>query len=277
MKTFILSTDFSDNALNAIRYACTLNKKLNAKLVLFHSYVVPVYSTDIPLTIPQDKELRDASEKALNQLRDKLRKEFPDMEIEADLNQGYPEEEIVFAADKHKADMIIMGTKGASGLREALVGTISAAVMEYANCPVMAVPADCNYKDFKKIVFATNYAEGDFHYVEQVLDFARPFGADLILIHISSGEFERSLEFDAIERFKERIKEDSKYKNVHFKLLESKNVYEGLNNYLDEVQADLVAMTMRKRSFIQKLFKRSITQKMAYHTHIPLIAFKVPE
>ncbi len=276
MKTFLLPTDFSDNALHALHYACSLNRKLNAKLVLFHSYVIPVYSTDIPLTVPHDTELRKASEPALRELKDRLGKEFPGMEIEVDLHQGYPEEEIVFAADKHRADLIIMGTQGASGLREALVGTISAAVMEYANCPVMAVPAECNYKDFSKIVFATNYAEGDFLYVEQVLDFARPFGADLILLHISSGEFERSLEFDAIERFKERIKEDSNYKKVHFKLMESKNVYEGMNHYLDEVQADLVAMTMRKRSFIQKLFKRSITQKMSYHTSIPLIAFKVP-
>lgn len=275
MRTYLVPTDFSDNAKHAIDYALSLNKTMNARIILFHSYVVPVYSTDIPLTVPQDAELRQASEEAMEKLSSRLKKENPSTEFITQVQQGYPEEEIVIAADKHKVEMIIMGTQGASGLREALVGTISAAVMENANCPVMTVPAECNFKPFKKIVFATNYAEGDFHYIEHVLDFARPYSADLVLLHISSGEFERSLEFDAIERFKERIKEDTKYKNVTFKLLESKDVYKGMNHYLEEVQADLVAMTMRKRSFIQKLFKRSITQKMAYHSEIPLIAFHV--
>ncbi len=277
MRTYLVPTDFSDNAKHAINYALHFNDKMNARIILFHSYVVPVYSTDIPLVVPQDSELKKASEEAMEKLRLRLIKEHPATDFITEVQQGYPEEEIVIAAEKHNVDMIIMGTQGASGLREALVGTISAAVMEHANCPVMTVPAECNFRPYKKIVFATNYAEGDFHYIEQVLDFARPYSADLVLLHISSGEFERTLEFDAIERFKERIKEDSKYKNVSFKLLESKDVYKGMNLYLEEIQADLVAMTMRKRSFIQKLFKRSITQKMAYHSEIPLIAFHVSE
>ncbi len=277
MRTYLVPTDFSDNAKHAIDYALRFNEKMNAKIILFHSYVVPVYSTDIPIVVPQDAELRQASEEAMERLRLHFKKEYPKTEFLTEVQQGYPEDEIVMAADRLKVDMIIMGTQGASGLREALVGTISAAVMEQANCPVMAVPAESNFKPYKKIVFATNYAEGDFHYIEQVLEFAKPYSADLVLLHISSGEFERTLEFDAIERFKERIKEDSNYKNVTFKLLESKDVYKGMNLYLEEIQADLVAMTMRKRSFIQKLFKRSITQKMAYHSEIPLIAFHVSD
>lgn len=274
MKTYLLPTDFSDNAAHAVRYALSLNRKINARVVLFHSYVIPVYGTDIPIVVPQDTELRKASEDALHKLLSQLKQEFPETEFSTDIQSGYPEEEIVAAAASHKADMIIMGTQGASGLREALVGTITAEVMKHAPCPVMAVPASAAFKPYKKIVFATNYTEGDFLYVEQVLEFARPFGAELILLHISSGEFERAIEYDAIERFKERIKEDSRYKNVQFKLLESRDVYQGLNLYLEEIQADLVAMTMRKRSFIQKIFQRSVTRKMAYHSHIPLIAFR---
>ncbi len=275
MKTFLLPTDFSENASHAIRYAMALNQKMKARVILFHSYVIPVYATDIPVIVPQDAELKKISEEALELLHKRLQKEFPEMDIVSDVQQGYPEDEIVSAARTHHADMVIMGTQGASGLREALVGTITAAVMAHAPCPVMAVPIECEFSPYKRIVFATNYAEGDFQYVEQVLDFARPFASELVLLHISSGEFERTIEFDAIERFKERISEDSKYKNVQFKLLESVDVYKGMNLYLDEIKADLVAMTMRKRSFIQKIFQRSITQKMAYHSHIPLIAFKV--
>lgn len=276
MNTILLPTDFSDNSIHAIRYALTLNKKIKAKAVLFHSYVIPVYATDVPVVMPVDSELKKASEEALSKILSELQREFPELKLSMDVQQGYPEDEIVRAAGRHKCDLILMGTRGASGLKEVLVGTITASIMESASCPVIAVPDDASLRVPQKMVFATNYAEGDLLYVEQVVELARLFDAEVILLHISSGEYEKTYEFDAIERFKERIKEDSRYKQLSFRLLESKDVYDGLSLYLDEVKADFVAMTMRKRSFMQKLFSRSITRKMVYHTHIPLMAFRTP-
>ena len=72
-----------------------------------------------------------------------------------------------------------------------------------------------------------------------------------------------------------RLKEDSHFANIDFNLLENKDVYEGLSEFLISSGADFVATSMRRRSFLQKLFTRSITKEMAYHTHIPLLAFKV--
>ena len=224
-----------------------------------------------------DEELRKVSEEALSNLVSKLKAENPGVDIDSFVSQGYAEDEIVDAAKSSGADMIVMGTQGASGLREALVGTITASVMDHAECPVMAVPEGASFTSFDKIVYATSYAEGDFQHVEEIIDFARLFNAEVILLHISSGTVDTSYEFESIERFKERIVEDSQYERISFKLLENKSVYEGLNQFLEEVKADLVAMTLHKRSFVQKLFNRSITKRMAYHTHIPLIAFKTEE
>ncbi|REJ81733.1 MAG: universal stress protein [Bacteroidetes bacterium] len=277
MKTFLVPTDFSENALHAARYALTMNRKMKAKIVLFHSYVVPVYASDIPVIVPIDAELLKAGEESCRRLHAAMRAEFPESEIIMDIKQGYPEEEIIEAASSHKADLIIMGTKGASGLRETLIGTITASVMENATCPVMAVPFETVFKPFERFVFATNYAEGDFRYVEQVLEFVKAFDATLVLLHISSGEIEKSYEYEAIERFKERIKDDSAYSRLEIKLIESTDVYEVLNKFIVDSKADVVAMTMRKRSFIQKLFSRSVTKRMAYHTHIPLIAFRAAD
>lgn len=277
MKNVLVPTDFSGNATHAIRFALELCRKQKAKMTLFHSFVIPVYATDVPVFPQADEELRKVSEDTIQKLVNKLEEENPGIEMDSLITQGYAEDEIVEAAKAKQADIIIMGTQGATGLREALVGTITASVMEHAGCPVMAVPEKATFTSFDKIVYATSYAEGDFQHVEEIIEFARPFNAEVILLHISSGEIENSYEFESIERFKERIAEDSKYEKVSFRLLEHKNVYEGLNLFLEETKADLVAMTMHKRSFIQKIFNRSITRKMAYHTHIPLIAFTTNE
>ncbi|MBK9540961.1 MAG: universal stress protein [Bacteroidetes bacterium] len=277
MKNILVPTDFSGNATHAIRFALELSRKQKSKITLFHSFVLPVYATDIPVFPQADEELRKVSEEALSNLVSKLKNENPGVVIDSFVSQGYAEDEIVDAAKSSGADMIVMGTQGASGLREALVGTITASVMDHAECPVMAVPEGASFTSFDKIVYATSYAEGDFQHVEEIIDFARLFNAEVILLHISSGTVDTSYEFESIERFKERIVEDSQYERISFKLLENKSVYEGLNQFLEEVKADLVAMTLHKRSFVQKLFNRSITKRMAYHTHIPLIAFKTEE
>lgn len=277
MKNILVPTDFSGNATHAIRFALELSRKQKSKITLFHSFVLPVYATDIPVFPQADEELRKVSEEALSNLVSKLKAENPGVDIDSFVSQGYAEDEIVDAAKSSGADMIVMGTQGASGLREALVGTITASVMDHAECPVMAVPEGASFTSFDKIVYATSYAEGDFQHVEEIIDFARLFDAEVILLHISSGTVDTSYEFESIERFKERIVEDSQYERISFKLLENKSVYEGLNQFLEEVKADLVAMTLHKRSFVQKLFNRSITKRMAYHTHIPLIAFKTEE
>ncbi len=277
MKTILIPTDFSKNSDNAVHFALELNKKLEAKAVLFHSYVVPAFASDMPVVMPSDEELKGNAKKGMKNLKEKLQGEYPGMEIETMILDGYAEDEIVAATADKKTDLVIMGTQGASGLREVLIGSITAAVMEDTECPVLAIPENASFKGIHKMVFATNYAENDFENIENVIDMARKFDAEVILLHISNGDLDTAYEFAAIETFKERIREDSKYEKVNFKLLESRDVIDGLSFYLDEVRADMLAMSMHHRTFFQKIFNRSKTKRMAFHTHIPLLAFHVKE
>jgi len=275
MKTILVPTDFSENALNAILYALKMNKKIKAKIILFHSYIIPVYATDIPLPEVDEEEFRNGSLKELRKLKTRFQSESPGIvfEVELSTTQGFAGEEIVKIAGEKKADLVVMGTKGATGLREALVGSFTADVIETINCPVLAVPEKAKFDDLKKIVFATNYALNDFENIKKAIDFAKHFNADIILLHVATGDLDRTFEFNSIERFKEQIKQESKYDKVTFKLLENTNVLEAMNLYLDEVKADMVAMTTRHRSFFQKLFNRSMAKRMSYHSHIPVIVF----
>lgn len=274
MKKIIVPTDFSIEAEHALRFACELNAKLKAEIVLHHSYVLPVYATDLPVLLPSDEELYNTSKEALDALKSKLLRDYPDMRFSSLATGGFAEDEIPAAAEAEGAGLIIMGTKGASGIKEALIGTIAAAVMDKAPCPVMAVPEEASWRNLDRIVYATGYEEGDFTNAENLINLAKTLGAEVILLHVTSGKNDRSFEFDAIERFKERLVEETKYDRISFKLLDDRDVYHGVTNYVEEVRADMLAMTIRHRSLISKLFERSTTKRMAYHTRIPLIAYQ---
>jgi len=273
MKKILVPVDFSPNSEHALRFVCELNRKLKATVLLHHSFVIPVYATEVPILIPTDAELLRSSEEGLQQLQTRFRNDYPETRFETIVTAGYAEEEITEVAHQHHADLIVMGTKGASGLREALIGTITASVLEKSTCPTIAIPSEATWKNFDRIVYATSYAEGDFANVEWLIDFARMLDAEVILLHVASDKNDKTYEFDAIERFKTRLAEESHYAKLTLKLLEGDEVYESMVRYMEEVKADMIAMTIHHRGALEKLFGRSLTKRMAYHTGIPLIAF----
>lgn len=89
MKTILVPTDFSANAEHAIRYAVIFAKPFGAKVVLFHSYLLPVYATDLPLPVATDEALRLASQESLEKLATRMRSEFPGVNFETRLEAGY--------------------------------------------------------------------------------------------------------------------------------------------------------------------------------------------
>jgi nucleotide-binding universal stress UspA family protein len=277
MKTILVPTDFSTCAENAAVFAVELNKKFGGKVVLFHSYTVPIYATEVPMPVPSEYEMKKDAVKALNQLRSKLSINYPDTDFHCKTDNGFAENKIVQMEKEVKANYVVMGTRGAGGLRELLVGSNTAAVISSSVCPVIAVPENAKCKGLDKIVFAANYAEGDFRNAFEVVSLAREFNAEVILLHIEEDATYKAFDFSQLESFRIRIQRESNYPKISARLLEDKDILDGLNRYIEEVNAGLLAVTMRHRSFMQRLFSRSLTKRLAYHTHIPLMAFHTAE
>jgi nucleotide-binding universal stress UspA family protein len=279
MKTIVIPTDFSPNAENAIKYAFEMNRVLKAEIQLFHSYVLPVYATDIPVTTPDMAGLRHESQKALQKEKAKMERIFPDIHSRVHLSTsaGFPEEEIPAFAEKKKAGLVVMGTKGATGLKEVIFGTNTANVIGKLKCPLLAIPEQAEFRGLNKIVFATNYAENDTENISVVIDFARHFDAEVVLLHIASSDSSLPFEYNSIETLGQRMRESNHYEKISYKLLENTDIEEGINLYVDEIKADIVALTNRPRSLFRKLFDRSLSKKMAFHSRIPLLVFHVDE
>ncbi len=273
MKNIIVPTDFSENANNALIYALSIARKTGAKVILFNAYHLPASNSttlrDISPILKQDAE-QDLARLA-NQI--KSNPQFSNVIYKTIARKGHLVNELNTVARETHADLIVMGTKGASGISELLIGTNTASVIADTKCPVMAVPASAVYKDISHILYATDYNEVDFDSIGKLTELARVFNASILLLHVADDSQTLVNEKNLIDKFTQKVKQKIAYPHISYRLVESTDILDGLDSTIESMNIDLVAMTTRKRGFFERFFSNSITKTMAYHTHIPLLAF----
>lgn len=275
MKTILFPTDFSSGAFNALKYALGLSDKLKAKLILFNSFHIPAYSSQVPLDQDVEEQLLNIAEGELRKIENNALLEYKNLAVESVVNYGLAVDNIISLTEEKHADLIIMGTKGATGLKEVFIGSIAASVLEKSPCPVMVIPENAKFKNIDKIVFATNFRDNDFNSIASLVKIAALFNSKIMIVHVSQVAPTRDYESDLMQWYKEELKKKAniEYKNISFHDLVGGNVDYELEDFIEKNNVDLLALSMRKRNVLSKLFDRSLTKKMAYHSHTPLLAF----
>src|SRR5450432_2693106 len=163
MFTILIPTDFSASATNAVRYSLQLTKKLPCKIIFFHGELIPVPPNAdvsvIPVEIDHDA-VRKTLTKNIQRVLFSLKIKGSAERFTYDVSDGVSISlQILEAAERHKADMIMMGTQGASGLAKFIVGTNTTEIIARAKIPVIAVPSAYRFKPLKKILFASDLQE----------------------------------------------------------------------------------------------------------------------
>ncbi len=277
MKKILFPTDFSETADRAFIYALNLADKIGASIVTLHVWQ-PVAMDDMYSSLPYDKiyEMLDLANfenyrDVIPHLRELAEQHgLQHIQLSHVLESGLTDDTILEVAKKESADMIIMGTQGASGLKEFFIGSITAEIMENAHCPVIGVPIKGEFKDsMKDIAFTVNFEEEEAKALRAVMDFAGLFGANVHCLHVDvSHTHEMTHKMD---NWKAQFTAD---KNVQFEVVDGTNVVKAVLDYVDRNDIDMLAMLTHKRNFFQELFTFSYTKKLAYHAHKPLLALQ---
>ncbi len=270
MKTILVPTDFSPTAENALKFAVEMNKKLNGEILLFHAYEVPMPVTDVPI-MPPDDEFRETALNTLNQLHDNFSSQYPEMKFKIEVAMGNSNNEILRMETQTQCSMVVMGSYGDDTMHHLVAGKHVSAVIGKSGCPVLVIPGMATFKQMNKIVFAVNFGIDDLDNSMEVADLAKEFEAEIIILHIITAEHGKRHQHVEIEKFRQNVIEQSGYNNISMKLLEHKNVFEGINFYTKEINADLLVVNMRERSLMDRILNRSLTKKMAYHAATPLM------
>ena len=138
-KRILCPVDFSDISKRVLEIAADLAKRFGADLHVIHVFQLPATMLEAVYEDPTDmeEEIRQRLNDKLNEFVQKTKK--PDVKITTGVYEGVPDVEIIKSTRENKADMIVMGTRGKTGLSHVLLGSVAERVIRNAEVPVMTV------------------------------------------------------------------------------------------------------------------------------------------
>ena len=277
MKKILVPTDFSEYANNACFYAVQLASKLGAEIVLFHAYHIPIVDPLMPAEYLAD--MADGARKEVDNKMQRMMDNLSELASQNNLGEvvvnphvvmGFATDEIVAAADKFEADMIIMGRRLTSAINKILIGSITSGILENTQIPLLIIPENTSSEcSISNIMYASEFDEADKDVVELLLPLAKACGATLFCVHFKESYSDEQT-FDS---WQGSFQEEKEAGLLNFELMEANGTYEGITNYAVEHQIDLLAMLTHKRKFLSKIFDPSFTKEVAQKTDLPLLVF----
>jgi nucleotide-binding universal stress UspA family protein len=276
MKTILFPTDFSKNAAHAARYAGMLAKLYDANLVFLHVHHIPM----VPLgnSSSEVKNAISLNEKNAKADLEVFTKQFihdsnvPAERITQRVEYGFPAEKIVDTAQVMKADMIVMGTKGASDMIDKWLGTHAQEVMKTAECPVFTIPKNVAIEYPQRILYAADFKKNEIAATEKLLYLAKPLGAACKVVHVHEN-FEPNIGHIIEETIKE-LEEKFMNEDITIQQLQRDDIIEGLEAYIKTYKPDVLAMAIHEKSFLSNIFDTSITRHFIQEAKLPMLTFK---
>lgn len=276
MKNILIPTDFSSNAWNAVKYAQRLYQSTPCNFYLLH---VSDYAT---LTL-ETTYTSSTGQKFAEQLLQPSKAELKNLlqKVEAiNKNQQHRfysiHEEGVFinAIKKHilenRIDLIVMGTKGASGFREHIIGSNTGDVITKIQCNTLIIPKGVEFNEPKEIAFPTDY---NIFYSHQILD------ALTELLQLSKGNL-RVMNVSKMNRSLTNPQETNRNylsdylqetfaANSSFHTITNKSVKPAIQCFVESRDIDMIIMVAKNLNFLQQVLFDSIVEKISFHTTVP--------
>jgi nucleotide-binding universal stress UspA family protein len=223
-----------------------------------------------PLT-EDDDDRRVILTDALSQLKDELLA-VAQAPIEFVMEKGSSLVETLTRYVRHQAiDMVIMGITGATRLEQIFMGSNTLDMAKEGVCPVMIIPPDAKYRKIKNVVLASDFKE-----IETTIPVA-PLKATLDLfkpaLHIVNVDSEHYVELtDEYKAERKKLEVMLKNYSPEFSFIRQYDFFDAISQFVDDRNIDLIVIVPKDRSFMPSLFKTSHTKKLAYHSHVPIVA-----
>ncbi|MCP9235928.1 universal stress protein [Lewinella sp. JB7] len=264
----LVPIDFSIGSAAALRYAEAMAVSMGAREVrAIHIFTPQTVAGDATMVAPVG-ELMDAREVAMN---DFLR-EIPAPEgirRRSELLLGFPGDKIV--EESKSTDLVVLGATGESDVLEQVFGSIASTVAQRSHCPVLLVPAQAVFEEYRHILYASNSLSLSRRAVLKLMDFNELFRARIHFVHVND---------DNSEHRREREKLFAPLFNnpdpeFAFEIVEvtAESVQEGLVKYLRANPVKLAVMVTQHRGFWERLFHYSNTKQMLLHPEVPVLIF----
>ncbi|CAM1373035.1 Universal stress protein UspA [Tenacibaculum litopenaei] len=277
MKRIIVPIDFSVYSENALKSAAYLAKKYDAEILAVHMLELSNAIVSRSESYAQEETLflYKLAENRFNEFLDKSYLEG--LSITPIIKHFKIFSEIDQLAREEKADLIVMGSQGSSGIKELIIGSNTEKVIRYAHIPVLVVKDVPIEASFKKVVFACDFSDDDLTAYQDVKNFCQSMDCELNLVYVTTpnGRFKSTEEItQKLSKFINKAHESIELlENV--KIIADYSVEEGVLYYANTVHADAIVLATHGRKGIAHFFEGSITEDIANHSQLPVMTFKI--
>jgi nucleotide-binding universal stress UspA family protein len=273
MKRIVVPTDFSKLSRSAALYAIDLAAKTNGRVMVVSVIEIQHGSSQLMNWKKlQDQMEKDAAHQSAR-FMDDLHSYSAGVSVSYTTVLGSPiHEKILEFAKANNADLIVTGTKGASGLKAAVIGSNAAALINKSDIPVISVPGDIKFNGFDRIVLATDMKDLDKE-AKAIVKFSKDFDVQIDILHVSHFQHDHR-KHDELQAILRRM---TGHKKLDIHVTSSENVLTALNDYVQDHGTDLLVMFTHELSLFEKIFKKGHTREMAFQSLVPLLAMKKPD
>lgn len=275
MKKILVPTDFSDHAEYALQVAAKIAKDHGGEILLLHLVELPGQESDAVVAGAEVPEIAFFLKKAHERFEEVKEADYLDgLTVSDALLFDDAFEGIIKAAKKHEADLIVMGSHGASGFKEMFIGSNTEKVVRTSDIPVLVIKKEQADFSPSTVVFASNFADEIKKPFAKVVDFANTFKAKLHLLYINTPASFKSTH--AAEKIITDFASGFSLENGYsVNIYNDVNVEKGILHYANSVNADLVAMCTHGRQGLAHFFNGSISEDLVNHAVRPVVTFKI--
>jgi nucleotide-binding universal stress UspA family protein len=271
MKTILVPVDFSENADKALEAAKQIAAKTGAKLLImyvYQPYVGDYMTPESIVTAPIYQQLEDEYRIKLNQRVSSAQQEG--YRVDAIWETGAVEAAVLKQAKENATDLIVVGRTGHGTFFDRLIGSAATGIALQAHCPVLIIPPSNEAIRFHQLVYATQLEFDEKDILNDVIALTKLLNAKLRLVKVNSDE---QLNIQPDEQYIDEIEHGLGIDRGQITILSSDQVMTQLTQYCDEIEADLLIVSNRRRGFLEKVLNPSMTKKLTVDSQIPLLVY----
>ncbi|MGB3149422.1 MAG: universal stress protein [Maribacter sp.] len=275
MKNILIPTDFSENAWNALTYGLALFKKTKCTFYIVNVHPVAAYSGGEATMFVAPEILEES---ILSENKEKMRELLYEVErlpvntkhmFHTEVLYGFLTDHIKQEVKDKNIDLIVMGTKGASGLKAISMGSNTGNIITKVPCAVLAVPEDTTYSRPKEIGFPTDYILGyDVKVMENIKELVVLHKSSLRILYVSTKEAKLTVPQNKNREFLKDYFVDTE---CSFHTLTGKKLDVAVQHFVESRDLDMIVMVAKNLNFLERILFRPTVEKISYHTTVPFL------
>ncbi len=275
MKNILVPTDFSENSWNSIQFALEFFKNSKCNFYLLH--VTPItnfFGAETPMVSTGEvieKTYISQSKRSLHTLLKKIKNlsQNRDHNFMTISSYDYFIDAVKTQIQEKNIDLIIMGTKGATGMKEAIIGSNTGDLITKVKCPVLVVPEKAIFKKIKEIGFPTDF---NIFYQTKILssisEIAKIYDSTIEIVHVAKNDEDLTLFQRENKEYLNDFFMDEKHR---FHRITNRKIESGIQNFVQKHQIDMIVMIAKNLNLFQQILFKPTVEEISYHTEIPFL------